>query len=309
MDEFVASLREKGLLDGPAAARLDELETRAHVPLGRELHALLYLGALLVLAGVAAAVRDRLDQVGPMTILAALGLASAALFAYCFQAGRPFSPARVAAPNVAFDYLLYMACGLAGIFFAYLEYKWKLLGDWWDLYLFFSGLACVGLAYRFDNRLVLSTGLVNLAGWVGARFRRWDVPALGVRAAAFALGAALIALAEASRRSEVKAHFEETYLRFGVHLALLSLAYGATRLDAPDLWLLLLACGALGAWSARLRRFETFASAVVYAYAAALFSVLREVRGPYLARWAILLSSGGVLGVLLWARARFREDA
>jgi len=309
MTEFVASLRAKGLLDEAPAARLDELETRAHVPLGRELHALLYLGALLVLAGVGAAVKDRLDQIGPLTILAALGLSSCAGFAYCVRAGRPFSPARVEAPNVAFDYVLYLACGLAGIFFVYLEWKWNILRDWWDLYLFFSGLACVGLAYRFDNRLVLSTGLVNLAGWIGVRFRRWDVPALGVRAAAFALGAALISLAEISRRSRVKDHFEGTYLRFGVHLALMSLAYGATRLDAPDLWLLLLACGALGVWSARLRRFETFASAVVYAYAAALISVLREVRGQYLTLWAVLLSSGCVLAVLLWARARFREDA
>ena len=309
MDEFVGELAAKGLLDESSARRLDELESRTHVPLARELHALLYLGAILILAGVGAAVKDRLDQLGPMTILAALGGGAAACLAYCFRAGRPFAAGRVESPNVAFDYVLYLGVGLAGIFAAYLEWKWHLLGDWWDLYLFFAGLACLGLAYRFDNRLALTTGLVNLAGWAGVRFTRWDVPALGVRAAAFALGASLIGLAEASRRGEVKAHFEDTYLRFGVHLCLLALIYGAKDLGSLDLWLLLAACGALAVWASRRRKFEAFACAVVYAYAGALRSFLPVFHFGDAELWLVVLSSAFVIGLLLWARGRFREDA
>jgi hypothetical protein len=309
MDEFIAELAAKGLLDEPAARRLDELESRAHVPLARELHSLLYSGAILVLAGVGAAVKDHLDQLGPMTILAALGAASAACLGWCFRAGRSFSPRRVESPNVAFDYVLYLGIGLAGIFATYLEWKWHLLGDWWDLYLFFAGLACLGLAYRFDNRLALTTGLANLAGWAGVHFSRGDVPELGVRAAAFALGAALIGLAEATRRSEVKAHFEETYLRFGVHLCLLSLIYGAEHLGSPDLWLLFAACGALAVWSARRRKFEVFACAVVYAYAGALRSFMPLFGFGDDSLWAVVLTSACLIAVLLWARRRFQEDA
>jgi Predicted membrane protein (DUF2157) len=308
MGEFVSELRAKGLLDAGTAGRLDELETRAHVPLARELHALLYLGAVLILAGVGAAVKDHLNELGPVSILTALAAASAACLAYCFQAGRPFGPGRVESPNVAFDYLLYLGVGLAGIFFGYLEWKWHLLGDWWDLYLLFAGLSCLGLAYRFDNRLALTTGLMNLAGWAGVRFSRWHVPAFGVRAAAFALGAALLGLAETSRRSGVKAHFEDDYLRFGVHLCLLSLIYGVRDLGTPDLWLLLAACGALAAWSSRRRKFEAFASAVVYAYAGAMRAVLDGMTGD-LVLWTIVLTSACVIGVLLWSRRRFREEA
>src|SRR6185312_9300478 len=78
MDAFVSELREKGLLDLETSRRLDELETRKHVPLARELHALLYLGAVLILAGVGAAVQGHLDALGPMAILTALGFVSAA---------------------------------------------------------------------------------------------------------------------------------------------------------------------------------------------------------------------------------------
>ena len=308
MDEFVAELSAKGLLDEAAARRLDELETRAHVPLARELHALLYLGALLILAGVGAVVRDHLNELGPATILAALGAGSAACLVYCFRAGRPFATGRVEAPNVAFDYILYLGVGLAGIFAGYLEWKWHLLGEWWDLYLFFAGLACLGLAYRFDNRLVLSAGLVNLAGWAGVRFSRWDVPALGMRAAAFALGAALLCLGELSRASRVKSHFEDTYQRFGAHLCLLALIFGVKGFESPDLWLLLAACGALAIVSTRRRKFEVFASAVVYAYVGAMIALLREMAGDAVL-WTVILTSACVIGVLLWARRRFREDA
>ncbi|MFI5349601.1 MAG: DUF2157 domain-containing protein [Elusimicrobiota bacterium] len=310
MDEFVGELAAKGLLDEPAARRLDELETRAHVPLARELHALLYLGALLVLAGIGAAVKDHLNQLGPMTILVALAAGASACLVYCFRAGPPYGPARVESPNVAFDYILYLAVGLAGIFAAYLEWKWHLLGDWWDLYLFFAGLTCLGLAYRFDNRLVLSTGLVNLAGWAGVRFARWEVPALGVRAAAFALGSVLIGLAEASRRSGVKAHFEDTYLRGGTHLCLLSLIYGVDGIERLDLWLLLAACGALAAGSARRRTFEVFARSIVYAYVGTLSALHPLLGGGGDAELRmVVLTSGFVLFVLLWARRRFQEDA
>lgn len=310
MDPFVAELSAKGLLDAEAARRLDELETRAHVPLARELHALLYLGAVLILAGVGAAVKDHLLQLGPMAILALLGAGSAASVLYCFQKGRPFSPKRVSPPNVAFDYVLYLGVGLAGIFMGYLEVQTHWLGDWWDLYLFFAGLACLGLAYRFDNRLALSAGLINLAGWAGVRLWRWDTPTLGVRAGAIALGAFLIVLAEVSRRSDVKAHFEDSYLNFGVQLSLFSLFYGASSMNSPDLWLLLAACGALAAWSARRRKFEVFAAAVVYAYAGGMRALLDLLRGGGVAElWAFVLSSACVVGLLLWARRRFREDA
>jgi hypothetical protein len=307
VDAWTSELRAKGLLSEPAASRLSELETRAHVPLAREIHALLFLGAAFILAGVGAAVKDGHIEFGPASILASLGFFAAVCFAYGGRIAPPFALERVPAPTAAFDYALYLGCGLVGIFFSYLEYKFKMLGDWWDMYLFFSGLVALGLAYRFDNRLVLSTGLVNLAGWIGVRFNRWSVAELGVRAAAFALGAALIALGETSRRSKVKEHFEETYLQFGVNLALMALLYGAKGFMSADIWLLWAACAALGFWSIRLRRFSTFATVVVYAYAGFLRAALPAVHKFTLILWVFMLSSGVVLAALLGARRRFRE--
>ncbi|OGS36400.1 MAG: hypothetical protein A2506_13130, partial [Elusimicrobia bacterium RIFOXYD12_FULL_66_9] len=283
----------------------------AHVPLARELHALLYLGALLILAGAAATVKDRLDQIGPLTILATLTLSFSACFAYCFRLAHPFELSKVESPTAAFDYLLYLACGLVGVFFSYLEWKWKLLGNWWDMYLFASGLLCVALAYRFDNRLVLATGLLNLAGWLGMRMRSWDMLVAAAKPALIAYGCVLLALGLASRRGQVKPHFEDSYTRFGVHLVLMTLLIDSRHFVSPQLWLLLLACGALGAWSLKERRFETFAFAVGYAYVASISTFLTEIgwHDANFSLWSIISSSGVVIALLLWARVRFKEAA
>lgn len=311
MDAFTASLRASGTLSEEAARRIEELESRAHLPLARELHALLYLGAALILAGVGATVKDRLDQIGPMTILATVGAAAAACLAYCFRCGRPFAPGKVEAPAVAFDYILYLGCGLVGVFFSYLEFKWKLLGDWWDLYLFGSGLLFAALAYRFDNRLVLSAGLMNLAAWLGLRAARWDLFHTGGKPALIAYGAVLAALGIGARSGELKPHFADTFLTLGVHLALAALLVDATRFEHIQYWILMLACGALGAWSLREKRFDTFAAAVGYAYIASLASFLELIGGGSFnaTLMIVIMSSGAVIAALLWARARFKQAA
>ncbi len=311
MDEFTASLRASGALTEEAAQRIEELDTRAHLPFARELHSLLYLGAALILAGVGATVKDRLDQIGPMTILAALGLSAALCFAYCFRRAKPLAPGKVESPTAAFDYVLYLGCGLVGIFFSYLEFKWKILGSWWDLYLLGSGLLFVALAYRFDNRLVLSAGLMNLAGWLGLRTGRWELWHGAAKPALIAYGAVLVALGIGTRNSELKPHFEDTYLTLGVHLAMMTLLVDATRFEHIQYWALILACAALGVWSLREKRFDTFAAAVGYAYIASLVSFLELIgSGAFdLTLWIVILSSGAVIAALLWARARFKQAA
>jgi len=309
MDEFVAALRSRGLLEPGAAKRVEDLETRAHLPLAREIHAFLYLGAALILAGVGAAVKDRLDALGPAVILAVVGGTASACFAYAFRTGRAFAPERVEQPSAAFDYVLYLGCGLVGIFFSFLEWKWKLLGPSWDTYLFGSGLLFAALAYRFDNRLVLGAGLLNLAGWLGLRAARFEVFHAPSKPALVVYGAALVALAFATRRGEIKRHFADTYLTLGAHLGLMTLLTGATDFIRLEFWILMAACAALGAWSMAARRFDTFAAAVGYAYVSTLICALHAIgwRDFDATLWIVLLSSAAVLAVLLWARARFRE--
>lgn len=314
MDELVRGLRAAGAVSEEQARRIAELESREHVPLARELHALLYLGAALFLAGVGAAVKDRLDQVGPMTVAGALALGAAACVGWCARTAPPMAPGKVEPPYPAFDYLLYLGCGLAGIFFGYLEWKWRLLGDWWDLYLFGSALAAAALAYRFDNRLVLALGLMNGAAFLGLRTSHWagfvGVHAPGTRLALAAYGAAAAALGVAVRKGGLKPHFEATYIPFGVHLCLASLLVDATEFSDIRYWTLAALCGLLLRWSLGERRFDVFAPALGYLYVATLISFLRAAsfHGD-LELWVAVFSAAGLIALLFAARSRFKEEA
>lgn len=308
-DPWVAQLREKGLIDGRTASRLDELETRAHVPLARELHALLYAGAVLVLLGVGAAVKDRLNRLGPATVAAGLAAGSLLCLYYCLRTARPYSADKVDPPTVAYDYVLYLGCGLAGVFLSYIEWKWKALGPRWDAYLLVTGLLSVVLAYRCDNRLVLSVGLTSLMTWAGLQIPRLELGETEARAAAFTAGAVLLAAGEASRRGGVKGHFDPVYHRLGVNLALLALLLGPGGFERPELWLLLTAAGALGAWGVRVRRFETLAFTLVYAYLGVVVALLKATRGSGSEALVVAVSSGAVALALLAVRRSFREAA
>lgn len=311
MDAFPAALKASGALTEDAARRIEELESRTHVPLARELHALLYLGALLILAGAGAVAKDHLEDIGPAAILGALGLGSAACFFYCVRLARPFTPAKAESPTAAFDYALYVACGLAGVFVSYLEFKFQLLGSWWDLYLFGSGLLLVALAYRYDNRLVLTTGLMNLAAFLGFRAERLVFGGGSVRWSLAAYGFALVGASFVARRSEVKAHFEGTYLQLGLHLGLGALLWDAAAFTHPEYWVLVAAAGAIGAWALREKRFDAFAPAVAYAYLATLFALLRFLSWSdfTMTLWIVVLSGGAAIAGLLYARARFKVAA
>lgn len=311
MDELIRRLEADGTLSPESARRIEELESRAHVPLARELNALLYLGSALIVAGTGAAVKDRLDQIGPTAILAALGLATALCFALNARRAPPFTAGKAPAEAASHDYLLYLGCGLLGVFCSYLEWKWKPLGDWWDLYLFGSGLLFVALSYRYDNEAVLVTGLLNLAAALGFRAKGWD---WGLSASAPILtvyGAALVGAGAAARRSTLKPHFAGSYSRLGRHLALMTLLVDGTRVANPQFWILMAACAWLGWTSLRDKDFETFASALAYAYLAGIVAFFRETRGlDFTASlWVILISAGAVIAVLLWGRASLKESA
>jgi len=53
------------------------------------------------------------------------------------------------------------------------EKRFHVLSGQWDLYLLASAGLFFFLAYRFDNRFVLSLALSSLAGWFGLTISHW----------------------------------------------------------------------------------------------------------------------------------------
>jgi hypothetical protein len=126
------------------------------------------------------------------------------------------------------------------------------------------------LAYRFDNRLVLSLALSSLAGWFGVRVSAFRVlSGQSVRVPALTYGGLVAAAGAVLHARGIKRHFLETYLHVAAHVLFIALVSGvAVR---GNEWLLYLAAllglsGLAIAGGVRYRRFAFVAYGALYGY-------------------------------------------
>jgi hypothetical protein len=191
----------------------------------------------------------------------------------------PYSPAQVESPNLAFDYVLYAGCLVFALEIAYVEDRFHLLNDNRDLYLLGSALIFFALAYRFDNRLVLSMALSTLAGWFGVRlsqspFRYGD----SLRLYAIAYGAIVAGMGGWLHKAGIKKHFTETYLHIAALVTFIALVSGVYDENATRFYLLGLLglAGVAIVQGIRFRRFAFVAYGTIYGYIGISIEVLRE---------------------------------
>jgi hypothetical protein len=277
--------------------------------LHREIHAFLYIGALFIVAGVGGTVKRYFLELGPAAILSGLTAAFVACLAYCFRRARTYAAGKVESPTAAFDYILYLACALLGVEFAYLEAHYHLLDRFWDYYFLVSAGLFFWLAYRFDNRLVLALALANLAAWFGIRFWRWDIPYLGLRTRAILFGAAASSAGKLLESFGIKAHFTDTYFDFGLTALFWALLSGIFEKGFSSPYLpplvLLSACVAYRAYQAK--RFKFFLYAVGYGYLGFSICVLKALRWDRSASLYLLVSASALI-VAIFAFRRAMEE-
>ena len=163
-----------------------------------ELSALLYLGVLSIVGGLVWTFRDYVASLGDAAILSILALLMALSFGYCFTRTGPYSNDEVESPTMVFDYVLYFACLVFSATLAFIETRFGIFHGW-DTHLLIAAIVFGVLAYRFDNRFVLSLALSTLAGVIGLKMSAFDamrddrLSALAIAYGAFLLGYRLAA--------------------------------------------------------------------------------------------------------------------
>jgi hypothetical protein len=138
-----------------------------------ELNILLYAGILAFIGGLGWTVSTWSQQLGDVAVLTGLSAIFAASFWYCFSRAPAWSPRETPSPSLIFDYVLYLGSLVWSVELAYIEYRFHMLSGQWDLYLLATAVLFFFLAYRFDNRFVLSLALSSLAGWFGLTISHW----------------------------------------------------------------------------------------------------------------------------------------
>ena len=303
---------EKGKISPEQHAHLAGLFREEPLSLFLELNVLLYAGVLAFVAGLGWTVSTWSQQLGDGLVLTILSTILAACFWYCFSRAPAWSPAETPAPSPIFDYVLYLGSLVWLLDVAYLENRFHVLSGQWDLYLLATAGLFFFLAYRFDNRFVLSLALSSLAGWFGLTISHWSAhqdAAYRQYALLYCLvigvGGALL------QRRGLKPHFFGTYLNIVANVLFWALLSGVFNREGYGLWFLavLIACGASLAWGLARRQFVFVVYAAVYGYVGVSSVFLRGVTDESAVLSYFVVSGVAMLAALVQIGRRFGRSA
>jgi hypothetical protein len=258
-----------GAITGAQCDAISALVRKDRFSVFVELNTLLYLGVLSFVGGVGWTIQTRFVRLGDAAILSALTLTFCFCLYYCFSRALPYSTERVEHSGLAFDYVLYLGCLVLAIELGYVETQFHILQAHWDNYLLLSAFVFFILAYRFDNRFVLSLALSTLAGWFSLRLSGFpDLGGPSVRTTGLVYGSLVAIAGTGLYKAGIKKHFLEAYLHVAANVLFIALLSELFESDANGLYLL----GLLGlagiaiALGVRFKRFAFVVYGVVYLY-------------------------------------------
>jgi hypothetical protein len=277
-----------------------------------ELNVLLYAGVLAFVGGLGWTVSTWSQQLGDMVVLTVLSSILAACSWYCFSRAPAWYPTETPAPSPIFDYVLYLGSLVWCVELAYLEKRFHVLSGQWDLYLLASAGLFFWLAYRFDNRFVLSLALSSLAGWFGLKISQWSAHQDAAYRQYALLYCLLVGVSGAIlQRRGLKSHFFGTYLNIVANVLFWSVLSGVFERQGYGLWFfaLLIASGASLAWGLVRRQFVFVAYAAVYGYVGVSSIFLRGVNDETAILSYFVFTGVAMLVVLVQIARRFGRSA
>jgi hypothetical protein len=211
-------LRTAGVIDAAAAGRAAALERGAIFSVFEELRFILYAAVASITAGIGMIVKDNLDRIGPMTLIAVLALVSAACYAAALRArwqGKERS--------VGGDYVLLLGALIISADLGYAESQFHWFGTAWQWYLLILAVLHGATAYAFGSRLVLSAAIAALAAWFGIEGRAAtlfsvDGSAVSLGIQAIICACTLLVWRAANRRLGGPAPFEFVFENFAANI-------------------------------------------------------------------------------------------
>jgi hypothetical protein len=304
--------KEQGIISPEQHTLLAGLSRGEPFSLFLELNVLLYAGVLAFVAGLGWTISTWSQQLGDVLVLAILSAILAVCFWYCFSRAPAWTPAETPSPSLAFDYVLYLGCLTWSLALAYLENRFHLLSGEWDLYLLATAGLFFFLAYRFDNRFVLSLALSSLAGWFGLTISHWPSHQdAEYRQYAILYSLVVGAAGAILQRRGLKPHFLGAYLNIAANVLFWALLSGVFNRQGYAVWLLALlaACGASLAWGLARRQFAFVAYAAVYGYVGVSSILIRNMNSETAVLGYFVITGVTMLVMLVVIARRFSRES
>ena len=295
-------LQAAGLIDEAAASRAVALERGSIFSVFEELRFALYAAVASITAGIGLLVKDNLDRIGPITLIAVLALASAACYATALRThwqGRERS--------IGGDYVLLLGALIVSADLGYAESQFHWLGTEWQWYLLILAAFHGVTAYGLRSRLVLCTSIAALAAWFGIEGQAAMLFNVGGSAAGLgmhAIGCAgtLLVWRAANRRLGGPESFESVFENFAANIGFWGVLALCLTPGSRLLGLILLATLAAASIFKALRSKEEIFAVYGTAYVALTLCCLEEQVIEYGLGMLLLELATVVAGaLLLWS--------
>jgi len=300
--------KEQGAISTEQQAHLASLSRREPLSLSLELNLLLYAGVLAFVGGLGWTISTWSQQIGDVLVLTVLSIILTVSFWYCFSRAPAWSAAETDAPTPIFDYVLYLGSLVWCVELAYMENRFHVLSGQWDHYLLATALVFFFLAYRFDNRFVLSLALSSLAGWFGLTISHWPSHQDATyRQYALLYCLVLGVVGTILQRLNLKPHFLTTYLNIATNVLFWAIVSGVFDSRHRGLWLvsLLIACAASLAWGVVRRQFAFVAYAAIYGYVGVSWMLIRNASNDTFILTYFVLTAIAMIVTLVQIARRF----
>ncbi len=224
MSKVHQELLDKNLIDSNQFKLLDAVDEKKVVSLYYELRLLLYLGILLFTGGVGYIAYQNLGQIGHLGVMTLMLIGIGMCGYYIAQKSFPYSHSEVKVDHIYFDYFLILGSLLIISLFTYVQVYFDLVEQLLQVSSIITALLFFFMAYRYDNKAVLSMGITAAAAAFGLTISpvNWVsgswLPGTDLYVTGAFFGAGLLGIGQFLSKNGVKKHFSFTYFNFGLIL-------------------------------------------------------------------------------------------
>ena len=222
MESKYKKLFENNLIEETQFEFLDAIESNKIISLFNELRLMLYLGIMLLSTGVGYFAYQNMGKFGHISCMILL-LAGIIACYYCIMKfASPYSNAEISVSHPYYDYILILVSLLIIGLFSYIQIYFNLVHLLMNWSTFISAIILLFMAYRYDNRGLLSMGITAFSATFGIVISpvNWSkgewLPTINLYNTGIILGIVFVIIGQISESKKIKSHFRFTYQNTGL---------------------------------------------------------------------------------------------
>ena len=320
MENIYEELFRRNLISEKQHDFLEAIRTNKIISVYYELRLILYLGIMMFTGGVGYFAWQNMGEIGHLLAMFLIASSIVVGFYFIQKFAKPYSNQSVNVNLVYFDYLLILVSLLIISLFAYIQVYFgliELLINWSS---FTSAAILIVMAYRYDNKALLSMGITAVAAAVGISITPVDwtkgdwLVTSDLYTTAILLGIILLAVGQLTFQKGIKKHFQFTYQNFGLLLFYIGCIAAIFNRDSELFYavLVLLSAGVLSYYTWIKKAFLFFLYSSIAGYIAItflLFRMISSIDGDYIIfMYYIPFSCIAYIVFLIQKKSHFAHD-